>query len=794
MILNLRRSLVALALSALLASTARGQSDDVLSQAGFGSAVAVVGEQILVGEPLNSGLSGRVYVYRMDSTSSTWGRVQVLEPTDGSPGNGFGLAVAGSGDLCAIVAHDNGENRIYVFRQQSDGEWLEEAILRPGSGSDYNFLDESVAVIDDRVLVTVSTPEGGVRVVAYTKSPLGPWVESGSIELPTDATIHVSRPVAASGDLLFVGAPGERDGAVYVVNTAPRPWRLAQTLKDGSDGGGEPSLFGTSIALTGTDLAIGAPGANGGRGAVHVYRPDAASEFKESQVVKAFEDTSRFQFGSVLSASDGSLAVGAYDDEHDTGVAYVFDERDGTYEPSHLIGGDTMEEDAEFATALASGSGLIVIGAMADVFGYGSAFVYQRGSVGAEWALAAQLKPDLVYRQQAITGGRVKCEDGKAASFDCSNVDIISFIPNEDLGSDWGIQTNDVWGWTDPETGKEYAIVCTFGGTVFVDVSDPAHPIVLGELPMTPGTRPNWWRDAKTYGNYVYIVADNVGDHGLQIFDLTQLRTVENPPLKFEPTAHYGGFDSAHNIIINESTGFAYVVGISGGGNTCGGGSHILDLSDPVHPKFVGCFAHEGTGEQLGGYTHDAQCVVYRGPDERYTGREICVAANETAISIADFTDKANIVPISAGRYPNVSYAHQGWLTEDHRYYLQNDEADEINGMTTGTRTLVWDLAELDDPVLVDEHVSTNLATDHNLFINGAYMYQSNYLSGLRVYDVSDPVQMREVGYFDTVPWGDDRPGFGGSWSNYPFFGSGLIVVTSGEEGVFFLRRSDIAP
>jgi choice-of-anchor B domain-containing protein len=264
--------------------------------------------------------------------------------------------------------------------------------------------------------------------------------------------------------------------------------------------------------------------------------------------------------------------------------------------------------------------------------------------------------------------------------------------------------------------------------------------------------------------------------------------------VEFEPTAHYKGFDSAHNIIINESTGFAYVVGINGGGDTCGGGSHILDLSDPVDPKFVGCFAHEGTGEEQEGYTHDAQCVVYRGPDDRYTGREICVAANETAISIADFTDKANIVPISVGRYPNVSYAHQGWLTEDHRYYLQNDETDEINGMTAGTRTLVWDLAALDDPVLVDEHVSTNLATDHNLFVNGSYMYQSNYLSGLRVYDVSNPAQMTEAGYFDTVPWGDDRPGYGGSWSNYPFFGSGLIVVTSGEEGVFFLKRSDVVP
>jgi choice-of-anchor B domain-containing protein len=220
----------------------------------------------------------------------------------------------------------------------------------------------------------------------------------------------------------------------------------------------------------------------------------------------------------------------------------------------------------------------------------------------------------------------------------------------------------------------------------------------------------------------------------------------------------------------------------------------MLDLREPAKPEFVGCFAHEGTGEEQSGYTHDAQCVVYRGPDERYAEKEICVAANETAISIADLTDKSNPVPIAVGRYPNVSYAHQGWFTEDHRYFLQNDETDEINGLTAGTRTLVWDLAELDDPVLVTEHVSPNRATDHNLYIKGSLMYQSNYLSGLRVFDVSNPEQIEEVGYFDTVPYGEDRPGYGGSWSNYPFFKSGTIVVTSAEEGVFFLKRSEAAP
>ena len=46
----------------------------------------------------------------------------------------------------------------------------------------------------------------------------------------------------------------------------------------------------------------------------------------------------------------------------------------------------------------------------------------------------------------------------------------------------------------------------------------------------------------------------------------------------------------------------------------------------------------------------------------------------------------------------------------------------------------------------------------------------------------------KEIGYFDTVPVGKDAPGFGGSWSNYPFFRSGTILVTSGREGLFLLK------
>jgi choice-of-anchor B domain-containing protein len=292
----------------------------------------------------------------------------------------------------------------------------------------------------------------------------------------------------------------------------------------------------------------------------------------------------------------------------------------------------------------------------------------------------------------------------------------------------------------------------------------------------------------KVYKNHAFIVADGAGQHGIQIFDLTQLRNVESPPVTFKETAHYDRIHSAHNIAINEETGYAYSLGSSMGGETCGGALHMIDIRDPVDPKFAGCYADPSTGRARTGYTHDNQCVVYRGPDTQHREREICFNSSETALGIADVTDKKKPRTLSVTSYPNVAYTHQGWLSEDQRYFFVNDEGDELNGSAPNTRTLIFDVSDLDDPVVAKEFFGTTAATDHNLYVRGRYMYQSNYVAGLRVIDVKDPLSPVEVGYFDTVPYGENQPGFAGSWSNFPFFKSGVVAVTSMREGLFMIR------
>jgi choice-of-anchor B domain-containing protein len=365
----------------------------------------------------------------------------------------------------------------------------------------------------------------------------------------------------------------------------------------------------------------------------------------------------------------------------------------------------------------------------------------------------------------------VPCIDGMAGIYPCENVNLLSHIPLSTFEAAGG---NDSWGWTDPLDNKEYAIMGLNNGTVFVDISDPVNPIYLGKLPTE--TVNSSWRDIKVYNNYAFVVSE-ASNHGMQVFDLTELRTVVSPPVTFSNTAHYDDFGRAHNLVINEDSGFAYAVG----SNSCSGGLHMIDIQDPTAPAFAGCFSSDG-------YTHDAQCVIYNGPDPNYQGQEICFNSNENTLTIVDVTIKNAPVQISRTGYPNHGYTHQGWLTEDQAYFLLGDELDESN-FGHNTRTRIWDVSNLEAPVLTGFHDATTAAIDHNLYTRGNYVYQANYRAGLRILDMSDiaNANLTEVAYFDIYP-ANDNPNFNGAWNSFPYYESGVVIISGMEQGLFIVQ------
>ena len=372
---------------------------------------------------------------------------------------------------------------------------------------------------------------------------------------------------------------------------------------------------------------------------------------------------------------------------------------------------------------------------------------------------------------EASALGPKPCAGGKAGPYPCSNVDLLYFMP---IGSIGGGVANEVWGWSDRASGDEYAIVGRSTGTSFIDISDPTSPVYLGNLPTHSGVSD--WRDIKVYRNFLYVVSEASG-HGLQVFDLRHLLEVKNPPVTFSEDAHYSGFGTAHNIVINEDSSFAYIVG----SNSCGWGLHILDLSVPKQPSFENCYSGDG-------YVHDAQCVIYHGLDANYNGSEICFAFNEDTLTIIDVTNKKNMVMLARRSYPNVQYTHQGWLSEDHAYLLLGDEEDET-AYGHNTRTRIWRLDNLRAPELLGSQDGPGRSTDHNMYVVNNQLYESNYTSGLQMFSLSKLSQVRLplIGYFDTY-LASDGTEYKGSWSNYPYHKSGAVLVSSINEGLFILK------
>jgi len=357
------------------------------------------------------------------------------------------------------------------------------------------------------------------------------------------------------------------------------------------------------------------------------------------------------------------------------------------------------------------------------------------------------------------------CEGGQAGDYPCQLIDQLSLIP---LFSFDAPNLSDVWGWTSPTTGKEYAILGAENKTAFLDVTTPEHPIYLGYLPTA--TIGSLWRDMKVIDNFTYIVSE-ASEHGMQIFDLTRLEslTAAEIPVEFDSDAIYSGFGNCHNIVADTANKFVYAVGTQ----TFAGGLHVIDVSNPLEPVFVG-------GSAEGGYCHDAQVLTYTGPDEDYQGREICLGFNADQVVIYDVTNKSDIEVISTSVYEDVGYVHQGWFTEDLNFMISNDETDELDFEDMNTRSIIWNMQDLDDPQVIEYVDLGTTSIDHNLYTHKDMLYESNYTTGLRVFDMLEVDQghIEPFGYFDVLP-STDAPIFFGSWSNYPYFESGNIPVTN---------------
>ena len=314
---------------------------------------------------------------------------------------------------------------------------------------------------------------------------------------------------------------------------------------------------------------------------------------------------------------------------------------------------------------------------------------------------------------------------------------------------------NDIWGWEDPDTGIEYALVGTREGVSIVSLADPENP---DEVVWIPGEY-SVWRDIKTWGNYAYVVTDQSGTtEGLTIIDLSNL-PASAPVTHWNPDLpNLGILNKCHNLYIDDQ-GYAYLSGC----NVNAGGVLVVDVfSTPGSPVYVSAAPNT--------YSHD---------NYARDGFIYSAEINDGFFSIYDASDLDNITFINNQETPNTQ-SHNVWLSDDSQTIFASDElADAF--ITAYDISNPNSIVELDKYAPI-ETLNTGVIP-HNVHVIDDYLVISFNSDGCRVVDASRPANLIEVAYYDT--WLDVNTGFIGDWGAYPFLPSGLVLLSDRHNGLY---------
>jgi choice-of-anchor B domain-containing protein len=388
------------------------------------------------------------------------------------------------------------------------------------------------------------------------------------------------------------------------------------------------------------------------------------------------------------------------------------------------------------------------------------------------------------------------CVAGLAGNFPCQSTTLLSHLAFDVLRPT-STRANDIWGFTDLNTGREYAFIGVENGVAILDITDPTAPEQVG-APAGTGTT---WRDIEIYQlfdaaaqrwrAYAYITADRAPDP-LMLLDLSGL------PNGVEVVNFTSDHRSAHTDYMT-NTDFTYgiaqtsetpVLAIAGS-NLNNGNHRLYSLANPRAPALISVstsgYAHDLASFPIKDARKNTQCV-------NAASRPACQVLtdfNENSVDIWDVSDPGSRQLLASKTYPNAGYTHSGWWTEDGRYLFLHDELDERDfGLNTTVR--VFDMADLRDPVLAGSWIGPTRAIDHNGYVRGNRYYFSNYSEGLTVLDITNPVVPVRVGFFDTFP-ATSEVGFVGAWGTYPFFASGTIAISDINSGLYLVRDESLS-
>ena len=336
---------------------------------------------------------------------------QLIKSPDRFVGEGFGTAVAISGDTAVVGAYSGntmmggaGKGATYVFTR-SGTNWILSTKLVAADGFLFDGFGSQVAIDGDTIVVGAGASVGGQGAVyVFTRSADG-WVQQSKLTVP-DARSNAAfgSAVAVTGDTVVAGAlydynAGIPSGSVYVFTRSGAEWireaKLAPVDRVRSG-------FGAALAAEGDTVVIGAPLDDAkafDAGRAYVFSRSASVWSKQAELVA---DDARMlnYFGMSVALSSGSVIVGSPRNagkEGSTGAAYVFSSAEGVWsQEAKLVAEDGASYDM-FGDAVAISGDTAVVGAygVSGVYGAGesgAAYVFTRS--GHMWAQQLKRTPE----------------------------------------------------------------------------------------------------------------------------------------------------------------------------------------------------------------------------------------------------------------------------------------------------------------------------------------------------------------------------------------------------------------
>ena len=317
---------------------------DAMSTQLFGQSVSLQGDLAVVGATGDASNAGAAYVFRR--TLGVWTEELKLEPLDLEATDLFGASTALDGDLAAVGAPDAldvfgggnpGSGAVYLFREDA-GAWTQQARMVAADAANFDQLGRAVAAQGDLLVSGApgdlelgdGDPDGGEGAVYVFRYDGVAWAQEDKLLATHAGPDHrLGESVAVDGDLIVAGAPGfdntaADSGSAVVFRFVSGAWLLEQRLLPDDPAAGD--AFGSSVAIDGDLIAVGAPRDNQGfsdTGAIYLFRFDGLAWVQEDKLV-ASDASANGQLGTSLSLQAPMLLSGAPGASAGDGKGYLF--------------------------------------------------------------------------------------------------------------------------------------------------------------------------------------------------------------------------------------------------------------------------------------------------------------------------------------------------------------------------------------------------------------------------------------------------------------------------------------